>query len=241
MTSHFDSIASDFNELWLFSDQYRNWITKEIATQLQFNETDILVDIGGGTGLFTNLLKETTPVKKVFCVEPSKEMYLEAKKIKNICAINENCADFLQLHKEFSKILFKEVVHHIQNRPETWEKVFSLLPSRGKLLIVTRPKNTTLPLFRAAFERFAENQPSEQELLVEFDTTNFILHVEQKAFSFEIKKDTWINMIRHRFISDLQNFTSDEIEEGVQEIQHQYPENIISAQDTLLFILAKKL
>jgi trans-aconitate methyltransferase len=241
MNSHFDSIALEFNDLWLFSDHYRNWMVTEIASRLDFDKKDVLVDMGGGTGLFSKLLIENTPLSNIVCVEPSRDMYLEATKIKNICTINEDCETYLQSNGVFSKILFKEVVHHINDRRGAWINVYSLLPHGGKLLIVTRPKNTTLPLFQKALEKFSQNQPSEEKLIAEFDTTGFQLSIETKSFDFVIAKKSWISMLRQRFMSDLQNFSDDEIESGIQEVLGKYCEDDIYAKDTLVFILATKL
>ncbi len=239
-TNHFDSIAEVFNRIWYFSDDYKEFVIRHIREDLSLTPEDVLVDIGGGTGTFTSRLVDEAHLTHAYCVEPSSSMCSEAAKLENITAICCDADDFLASHTPFSKMLFKEVIHHIPNRAEFWKTLYTSFQNGGKALIITRPQKIDFPFFSAAKEAFARHQPPQELIERELCNGGFETTTHHRSHTFTLPKEDWYTMLRHRFMSDLGVFSDEEIEEGIVEIEKKYPEKTIDIIDNLIFIIAIK-
>lgn len=238
--NHFDSIAEVFNRVWYFSDDYKDFVINHIIDDLSLSPNDILADIGGGTGTFTSRLVHEANLKKAYCIEPSSAMCDEASKLENITALCSDAHGFLAKKIPFTKILLKEVIHHIPERESFWHNVYEAIPYGGKLLIITRPQNIAFPFFTAAKEAFARNQPPHELFESQLGKCGFEVTTIQRSHTFTLPKESWYEMLRHRFMSDLGVFSDDEIENGIGEIDINYPAETIDIIDNLIFITATK-
>jgi len=240
-TNHFDSIAEVFNRIWYFSDDYKDFVIHHIREDLSLTPEDILVDIGGGTGTFTSRLADEAHLTHAYCVEPSSSMCSEAAKHENITAVCCDANDFLASHTPFSKMLFKEVIHHIPNRAEFWKTLYASFQNGGKLLIITRPQEIKFPFFEAAKVEFARNQPPFSMVEAELKASGFEVKAIPRSHTFSLSKESWYEMLRHRFMSDLRVFSDQEIEKGIAEIEENQKGNEnIDIIDNLIFITATK-
>lgn len=240
-SNHYDSIAKKFNTLWQFSLEYKNFVIEHIHHSLELNSQDILVDIGGGTGTFTQRLTQEASLTKAYCIEPSAEMCLEASHLDNIEAIHTDAHGFIACNLPYTKILFKEVIHHITERSTFWTAAYDQLPLKGKLLIITRPQEIEFPFWQGAKEAFKAHQPPLILLQEELQCAGFEVEVFSDTHIFELSKEDWFSMLRLRFMSDLSDFSDDAIEEGIREIDSLYPNSALEIRDHLLFITATKL
>ncbi|MEI7868134.1 MAG: methyltransferase domain-containing protein [Candidatus Methylumidiphilus sp.] len=238
MTNHFDTIADIYNKVWYFSGQYQKSMLENIIELLQLGKDDVLADIGGGTGATTRLLLETSNLRKAYCIEPSRKMFLEAQKIPVIESVCADADGFMQLEIDFSKALLKEVVHHIPSREVLWRYLRDKLPAQGRILIVTRPQAIALPLFEKAKQAFRQKQPKHEVLMQELETSGFATSYRVHPYRFTLDKAVWFDMIRNRFMSDLAGFTDGEIEEGLIEIDGNYPGGTIEIPDNIIYIPA---
>lgn len=239
-SNHFDSIAKAFNRIWYFSDDYKDFMIKHIKYDLSLSNEDTLADIGGGTGTFTSRLANENHLKNAYCVEPSEAMHQEASQLTNITAMCVDAHTFLSKKIFFNKILLKEVVHHIDERERFWKNLYATLPNEGKLLIITRPQNIAFPLFKAAKEAFAQNQPLHTIFELQLKACGFKVITTLRKHPFTLSKEIWYEMLRHRFMSDLGIFSDEEIEAGIRELEIIYPEKTIDIIDNLIFITAVK-
>lgn len=241
MDNHFDSIADVYNSVWHFSDNYNKWMLDNILVALELNKNDILVDIGGGTGTFTELIAHNTNLKnKPYCVEPSIEMSNIAKKNTDVNVYNEDGNKFSERLLTYNKVLLKEVIHHINDRKSLWNNIHKRMSENGRILIVTRPQKVKLPLFDAAKEAFYKNQPPYEKFVQELSEASFEVDVKIDSYSFELDKDIWFDMIRQRFMSDLGKFTDQEIEDGINEIKQNIQKEKIEIEDVIIYITALK-
>jgi trans-aconitate methyltransferase len=238
--NHFDSIADVFNRIWYFSDEYKDFVTQHILSDLSLSHQDTLADIGGGTGSFTSRLSTEANLLKAYCIEPSSAMCEEAAKLTNVTALCSDAHTFLASHTPFNKMLFKEVIHHIPERAAFWKTLYTALPQSGKLLIITRPQKIEFPFFSAAREAFARHQPPQELIERELRNGGFETTTHHRSHTFTLPKEDWYTMLRHRFMSDLGVFSDEEIEEGIVEIEKEYPEETIDIIDNLIFITATK-
>lgn len=240
MTNHFDTIADIYNKVWYFSEHYQNSMLSNIIELLQLDNTDVLADLGGGTGAYTRLLLEKAKLKKAYCIEPSRNMFLEAQKIPIIESICADATEFMQLDLSFTKVLLKEVVHHIPARPVLWHYLREKLPRKGRILIVTRPQAIELPLFEQAKQVFRQKQPHHDSLLQELESCGFASHYRVFPHRFTLAKTVWFDMIRNRFMSDLAGFTEEEIEVGLAKIDAIHPSTQIEIPDNIIYVWAYK-
>lgn len=238
--NHFDSIADIFNRIWYFSDDYKDFVISHILSDLQLSPDDILADVGGGTGSFTSRLVSEGGLQNAYCVEPSAPMCDEASKFSNITAICTDAHGFLEQNIPFTKMLLKEVIHHVTDRETFWHNTYNTLPRGGKLLIITRPQRIAFPFFDAAKEAFARNQPPHEVLEAELEGSGFKISTSHRSHTFTLPKESWYEMLRHRFMSDLGVFGDQEIEQGIIEIESRYEGETIDIIDHLIFITATK-
>ncbi|MFK7779996.1 MAG: class I SAM-dependent methyltransferase [Candidatus Gracilibacteria bacterium] len=241
MNKHYENIAEDFNKVWKFSDEYKIWAVERIGHYLDLKRNDIFVDVGGGTGTFTNMIDKKFELKKAYCVEPESRMCDLAKEHPNIETICSDAFDFLNnLQLKYNKILFKEVIHHIKDRKKLWHDIYHTIEDDGRILIYTRPRNNKFPLFQKAKKEFYKNQPSYDEMILELEESKFKTSVSLKSFTFELSKDEWYSMLKSRFMSDLSVFTDAEITQGIKELEKENSSDIFIIEDEIVFITAYK-
>ena len=242
MTNHYKNIAEEFNDVWEFSIDYKKWAVDKISKYLQLNKEDIFVDVGGGTGMFTDMIQQKNQMKKAYCIEPEKSMCAIAEKYTSFKTICGDAFYFITTLKyPYSKILFKEVIHHINNRALLWKNIYNSVQPHGRILIYTRPQNIKFPLFNKAKDRFKQNQPAYELLVDELQACGFSVNINIESFTFKIPKEKWFHMLHSRFMSDLSSFTDQEIDEGISEIKKYYgnPE-VYTLTDEIVFLSAYK-
>ena len=158
---------------------------------------------------------------------------------------------------DYNCILLKEVVHHFDNKERVG--IFTGLRNglkkkqeMGKednatpsLLIVTRPQiDIDYPIWPAAKEVWAANQPSADDIEVDLHSAGFKdIRRDIKSYPCEIKLKTWLGMVRNRFWSTFSHFTNEELEVGCDIIAKEArpdEEEKVKFEERLLFITAKK-
>lgn len=240
--NHFDTIADEFNGLWQMTPEYQNWMSETIVSVLELKPDDRFVDLGGGTGFYTKLIAQKAGLRhKPLCVEPSENMLSQIKPGDNLEPVHADALSFAGRSVGYDKILLKEMVHFVTDRKALFEGIRSQLRENGKMLIVTRPKNTPLPFFTAAREAFAQGQPSLESLLQELSDAGMHPSSSAEEFVFGMPKERWYGMLRNRFMSNLQNFTDDEIEAGIAQLELTYQnQEVIEFRDRIIFLRGDK-
>jgi len=242
MNNHYKKIADEFNNVWKFSDNYKKWAVERIGHILNLNIKDILVDVGGGTGTFSNLIYKEFIPNKVYCIEPEHSMCAIAKKYTNIETICCDTYYFINTLKyNYNKILFKEVIHHIDDRNKLWSNIYNSIGKNGQILIYTRPKEIRFPLFEKAKRAFYKNQPSEEMIVSELNNNGFKTKIFIESFTFKLSKKEWHAMIKAKFMSDLSIFSEQELIKGIEEVESKYcVNNFYYIEDKIIFINAYK-
>lgn len=239
--NHFDKIADVYNNVWHFSDQYKEWMLSHITSRLKLDKEDYFIDIGGGTGTFTKLVSAYAELSKTpLCVEPSREMCAKAEECGGVRIMCEDANEFVNRNMQYDKVLIKEAIHHVKDRGHLWSGLFTHLSVGGRILIVTRPQNIPMPLFKAAKEAFHRNQPPYDIFVDELKSKGFSVESNTDTYRFFLDKEIWYSMIRSRFMSDLAEFSDDEIESGIQEIDADFQSETMGIDDTIVFISASK-
>jgi len=238
---HYSSVSLTYNDF--FSDSYRQWVVDLIIESLALRSDDIVADIGGGTGLISHLIFKRVRLKnEVLCVDPSDSMLAEIGRLKGVKPLCMDAHDFAEEKSgQYDKLLLKGMIHHLADRISLWNKLSERMNENGGLLIVTRPKTPSLPFFKGALASFSAGQPTSGLLVEELEETGFQTEVAVQSYSVYLEKRRWYHLLQSRFMSNLYDFTDDEIEEGIAELEQLYfDKNVIKIRDDLLFILGKK-
>ena len=164
-----------------------------------------------------------------------------ASRFSNARGICSDISQFANKNKaRFDKVLMKEVVHHVKEPTHFFNNVLNTLNPRGKILIVTRPKETLFPFFQKAKEEFANNQPSVDEILGSIQGNHLQTESHELDMFITIPKSRLFSMIRNRFMSTFGSFTNEEIEEGLLEVDQAHVGEKIDFNDKIILISIKK-
>jgi len=239
-----------------------------------FSGTRKLLDIGGGTGNFTAAItKEACGRMTSIVVDPflPETSLLDEQKTTAIQFVKASAEEFMidPPHKDSSstlwrtsyhQILMKEVVHHFQPKDrvpifEGMKKGFSATDSNNSnggtmdkapsLLIITRPqRDIDYPLWDAAREVWAQNQPHADELCQDLELAGFSRIAQTvEAYPCSITLERWQAMVKSRFWSTFANFTDAELEHACKGMVSREKDRIgsdgqIRFEDRLVFISA---
>ena len=206
---------------------------------------DQLVDIGGGTALISLLLHSeigmTTPV---VCIDPVQEMLDVAQKDGAI-TVKATAEEFLATKPDFPLkiVLMNGCVHHFTDRDLVFTKLAEYMPEDGVCIIANSSNAMALPLFKSAAETFSgilEDLDGLRELV---QSKGLNCRAEFSTEPVEIDKTLWYDALRNRCISFLQNFSDEQLEQGIQELEEKYKgQNILKYNiDIKGLIISKKL
>lgn len=234
----FGDIASKYDNLWFFSEAYQSWMVERIIKNLNLADDDNLCDLGGGTGrIIDNILEMIPLTKEPVCVEPSKEMLAEARKMPHVICVEDTAENYVRENLGLEKILIKEAIHHFQDRRLFWRNLASNSPG-CQVLVVTRPQRPGFPLFEKAYEKFADGQPSIEVLIEEAENSGFKVSAIEESWDISMPSDQWFELLRNRFISDLFSFSDREIDQGIDSMRQSVIGDKVSFKDKIIFLRA---
>ena len=251
--SHYESVADEYESAFFYGDiEYRDWLLSHLVTLFRIEadsgERFDLVDIGGGTGNFTQALAESLQIsseKKFLCVDPFPEMLKKASIHMNVEPLLMDALGFSKSDFSYSYALMKEVIHHIPevNLDELFDGIFRQLSWGGLCVILTRPEEVDYPFFPLAARIWKENQISSSKITAALERSGFkSVEIHSHSYAVRIRKSVWLKMISNRFWSTFSLCSDDEIAAGIDYLSQKHSsEDSLSFSDTILFILARKL
>lgn len=226
--NHYSKLAKKYDDYYHYSKQYFNYFLKVIIEGLEIKRSDRIIDIGSGTGMFANAIKNQFPSCAVSCVDKSIEM-LDANDYGNVRKVCLDALDFVKEKISYEKIFMKEFIHHLNEvgRHDFLKGVYSQLVLGGTVLILVEPKRLDYPLFESALNNFEDNQPSHKEIIFELEDLSFIVSHSIVEHSIVIKKAKYLEMVRDRYMSVLSEYSDIELENGINEIDLKYGDTIV--------------
>ena len=93
--------------------------------------------------------------------------------------------------------------------------IYGQLKKNGSLLILMEPRRLDYPLFDEALRRFECNQPSRLEIMDELEQAGFATGFNVLSYPINLSKKKYIEMVRNRYMSVLESFTDQELEDGI--------------------------
>lgn len=243
MFRHYRDLADQYDKALFFAEGYRDWKIDFIIKELDIQRHESVVDLGGGTGIFAQLVHEKAQLQHdIVCVDMCNEMLEKAKKHPGVSIL---CADALSFAQRediaYDKLFIKEAVHHFRDRINIFKGIYRQLALEGKLLIITRPSQPEFPFFEAALKAFERSQPDYNIFRKELERAGFCVNVQLRPYPLILEKARWFEMLRQRFMSNLAKFSDEQIEQGIKELEEKYQhKEILDFTDILVFIVGTK-
>ena len=103
------------------------------------------------------------------------------------------------------------------------------MPDNGKC-IITRFGEHCFPFFKAAKESFVASREHLKQLPMLIESEGLKCKIVSATEKLECKKSEWYEGIRKRYVSSLEKFSDEEIEEGIKELEEEFKD-----KETLLF------
>lgn len=221
-------------------------LSSMIIDKLELRETDALVDLGCGAGVFTREIVDQVALRRpVLAVDPVREMLARIPKTRRIETIQEDAFAFSESPGAYtySKVLIKDALYHVQRGTTLLANLHRDLPVGGIVLLVHASPFEEYPLFPGARSRWSVLHPEAEELMKLLTHVGFIADREEAEFRREIPGDRHLDMIRDRYFPGLSTFSDEEIEDGIRELAESTAmrEPVVKLTERFDFVAATKI
>ena len=215
------------NQTWLSSINYINSFNSFLIKNIKFNQDFKILDIGCGRGKILGSLKSKLKLKE----KPLGIDIINHKdRDKRINFKKTNILNFsFKKGQRFDLILIKQTIHLMKFNEI--KKLLRLLKTRlnpeGKILIFTLDTGKNeIPTFKLM--KLKLNQSLQRDRKILEIITNLYPSIIKKKFIFnvKIKKKSYLEMIRNRYISTLLPLSKKQIDQGIQEIKLKYKDTL---------------
>ena len=227
------------NKTWLSSKSYISKFNKFLKRKVNLNKNLKILDIGCGRANIISALQK----KYKFENKPIGIDLVTNKDVKKDIIFKKiGALKYLKKQEKFDLILIKQTIHFFSK--SDLNRLLNLaqksLNANGKILIFSlKTKNNKIPCFKKMRLKLDSSLKRDEVLfkiikknLKEISYTNF-------NFKVNISKQTYVRMIRERYISCLLNMSNEEIKLGISEIKSKYKDQI-KFTDTLKCISYRK-
>jgi len=215
------------NKTWLSSINYINSFNSFLIKNIKFNQDFKILDIGCGRGKILGSLKSKLKLKE----KPLGIDIINHKdRDKRINFKKTNILNFsFKKGQRFDLILIKQTIHLMKFNEI--KKLLRLLKKRlnpeGKILIFTLDTGKNeIPTFKLM--KLKLNQSLQRDRKILEIITNLYPSIIKKKFIFnvKIKKKSYLEMIRNRYISTLLPLSKKQIDQGIHEIKLKYKDTL---------------
>lgn len=229
---HYQRLATDYDEFLYYSPQFVRALTEKMIDKLRLSESDVLADIGCGTGMYSlDILRQMSLRHPVLGVDPYPEMLAQIPEGAPIARIPEDALTFSACERTYNKVLIKETIHHVNRKSEFFANIHRNLPPGGIMLLVHVPPNVQYPLFNAALKRCLGWHANPDELAQLLGSSGFQVERDVLDFQHAIPKEHYFKMVQGCYMSVLTSFSDGELEAGLVEMKERYADT-----ETLEFV-----
>lgn len=243
---HYKNFAGDYDKFLLYSPEFVRTLTTRMIEKLKLDEEeDRLVDLGGGTGMYSLDILRQVPLKKdVYCVDAYQEMLDRipaGSALRPVCLDAIAFSEWAEPDHGYSKVLIKEAIHHVEDRDRLFRNLYGRLPRGGRLLLVHVPPELDYPIFEKALEKAKSWHADPAQLEGQLRKAGFRVEREGLDVRHSIRKDHYFDQVRSRFMSVLHHFSDQEMEEGLREMEARHGDKpILEFTDHFDFITGIK-
>jgi len=222
------SIKNWDNKTWISSTKYIQSFNNFLVKQKKLTKHSKILDIGCGRGkIMGSLSSKLKLINKPIGIDTENHKDFD----KRITFKKTNAIKYLTNNKKkFDLILIKQTIHFFNLRDI--KKILSYshasLEVGGVILILTLDtKNNEIPTFSLMKQKL--NQSFKRDILIwkKLLQLNIKKNITKFSFKVSVKKNTYLKMIKQRYISTLLKFSSLQISNGINEINLEYKKNIL--------------
>ena len=212
-----------------------------IKHYVPLKKTDQILDIGGGTGIYLQLLRREFDVEKPgVCVEPNLKMLQVAMKRDCIIPIHSTAGEFLAApNYPLDIVMIIDCIHHFQDPSAIFSNLAKYMSDEGTCVIAQHCPPTSI--FFSAF-RDKWTPYDDKKLCKIIDSSNLNHKFSMWKKPVELSKLSWYKNLRGRYASPLSQLTDEEIEEGIRELEGKFgAEEIFKFDlDIIIIIITKR-
>jgi len=116
--------------------------TGEVIAKLNLKPTDVVADLGAGTGLFSLPLAKAVPTGRVYSVELDEGFLAQirgkakSENVGNIVPVLGKFTDPSLPARDVDVAFFHDVLHHVENRAAYLKSVASYLKPGGRIVVI---------------------------------------------------------------------------------------------------------
>ena len=222
------SIKNWDNKTWISSTKYIQSFNNFLVKQKKLTKHSKILDIGCGRGkIMGSLSSKLRLINKPIGIDTENHKDFD----KRIIFKKTNAIKYLRNNKKkFDLILIKQTIHffNLRDIKRILSYSHASLEVGGIILILTLdPKNNEIPTFSLMKQKL--NQSFKRDILIwkKLLKLNIKKNITKFSFKVSVKKNTYLKMIKQRYISTLLKFSSLQISNGINEINLKYKKNIL--------------
>ena len=222
------SIKNWDNKTWISSTKYIQSFNNFLVKQKKLTKHSKILDIGCGRGkIMGSLSSKLKLINKPIGIDTENHKDFD----KRITFKKTNAIKYLRNNKKkFDLILIKQTIHFFNLRDI--KKILSYshasLEVGGIILILTLDtKNNEIPTFSLMKQKLNQSFKRDIRIWKKLLQLNIKKNITKFSFKVSVKKNTYLKMIKQRYISTLLKFSSLQISNGINEINLKYKKNIL--------------
>ena len=218
---HYEDLADSYDEFLYWSPDFVGKMADKIVDMLDLQPDDTLVDIGGGTGMYSlALLERVELTNPVTVVDPFPEMLARIPEDAPIVPVAAEAVEFSAGAPGCSKVLMKEAIHHVGNKSELIGNLYDRLDPGGRVLLVhVDPHQVQYPLFDAALDNARNSFADPDELIRILDSAGFEPRRDELAYHHEVPTGHYHRMVERRYMSILTSLPEEQLTAGLDEMR----------------------
>ena len=215
------------NKTWLSSKEYIDSFVKFLIKNKKLNKDSNILDIGCGRGKILGKIKTKAKLRnKPIGIDPVNHK----DKDRNIIFKKIDAFKFLRSNQiKFDLIVIKQTIHFfpLKDIPRLIKYCKNALNNNGKLMIFSiNEKRTQIPTFSKMKKKLNYSLKKDSEIRKKILKNNKDTKFKIFDFHVKMKRSSYLNMIKQKYISVLLDFNKKELNKGVKEINIRYPKII---------------
>ena len=227
------------NKTWLSSRNYINSFNQFLLKNIELNSNSIILDVGCGRGkilgnLSTKLKLKSKPIG--LDIENHKD------KDKRIVFTKTDAIKFLSNNRNhYDLILIKQTIHLLKIREikKLINHCKKYLKPNGCIAIFTLDfKKNEIPTFELMNNKLLNSLRRDSKIISMLNKGNKKSYIKKFIYNVKILKTKYQQMIFDRYMSTLLNFSVNQIDKGIKEIDLKY-HHTIRFKDKLICLIIK--
>src|SRR5690554_3612422 len=220
---HYERLATSYDHFLHYSSDFVRWHTEAMIERLHLVPEDVLVDLGGGTGMYSlDIIEQVRLRSPVIVVDPFPQMLEQIPDDAPVERVAEDALRFSEQPRQYDKVLIKEAVHHVVEREQLFRNLYDRLPPGGRVLLVHVPPELDYPLFQAARDRSLRWHANPDELEAALRRVGFDVQRERQVYRHRMPTEHYLQMVENQYMSLLSSFSKDELARGLDEMRRTY-------------------